>query len=134
LSDGLIHGYPDEQFAGLSLPAAIERQLVTGPMFRGGGQSVRNAWGLPVVLTSHKVLKEDDGFVITYQGVPSLACEQLAQTMAPRVYDLTVRGKSVLEPDGTASPDTETRCGGDGGADMAFFLHPNLIPRTGMRK
>ncbi len=133
LSASLLKGYPAENFASLSIPDAISKQLIPAQMFRGG-QSIRSAWGTPIELAPHTVLAPADGFVVTYRGVPAEACRQLGLAMAGHVYELKASGRTLLAPDGFSPAQAEQHCDRSEGATMEFFFHPQLIPQTGLRQ
>ena len=132
LSQGLQVGYPGKDYRELTVEGAIRKRLVPGPMFRGGGQSIRSAWGTPIQMAPHTVLRSADGFVITYQSVPAQACEQLSRALGGEVYELKVSGKTVLAPDGWDGSAAEQHCARSEGATMEFVYHPELIPQTGV--
>lgn len=132
LAHGLQHGYPERDYSLLTTHDAIGRELVPGPMFRGGGRTIRSAWGTSIDMAPHTVLKTADGFVVTYAGVPSLPCQQLGRALAGEVYELKVSGKTILAPDGFDPEKAEQHCTRTEGATMEFFFHPELVPQTGV--
>lgn len=120
--------------AGLSMESALQDHLVPPSLLRKEGRIVRTSWGTDVSVEPDSVLREADGFEITYARVPAFGCRQLARVMGSEVYDLRIDGKGVMGVSGADDDLVSRHCNQAAGSKMTFVFHPDLVPGTAMKK
>lgn len=122
---------PGRDFSALDVKQAIARRQVPSGMLRPTGAPVRSAWGTPVELLPHAVVRPADGFIVRYRNLPPSACVQLLVAMGPKIYDARIDQRPVMAASGPDLSLVRPLCAAHPDR-VDFIFHPDLVPGTAM--
>lgn len=106
----------------------IDDQLVPKNYLKSNPQQLRNIWGHPVTVSGHTIYAPFDGFQITYHTVPANACVGLANAVGRSVFDLKIKGVSVLNAQELDPDKVALQCNQADGAEMQFIYYSGVGP------